>query len=942
MTKMYIGPHHAADLKVKGLWDPATMTTDKSEANSRKSPTKTPAKIDPAPMKPPLPTDIVVGSFEPRVEPSSAQPLQPGARVKESDQEQELLDAARAYAGVGYKVIPLKHRSKEPEGSWTGPSLTETEIAAKFASGEANIGVAFGADSNGLVDFDFDSPIAARIANTLFAELPAYGRSGAPRSHRWVICKEAADKINECRHVSFKLPASLADHPRLRGPHGAMILEVRANGCYSMAPPSTHPTGEKVAADGNLLAPPQWFWAQIVRAGGLVAFLDLCVRFYPPIGTRHLFCMALTGTLLRALMNNGDFKQFDDETALINFVDGLVRLVGDLAGGGKSHKLKFAANTLAKVKANSPATELKTTLTLLGVPTSDHGRFAFWIGGDPDERPLIEHNEIDIRRVLREAETALLEADAPVFQRGGQHVHVYRLEKEEREDGENGKIKWFRPAGALGIRPVSAARLRLYLDEYIRFFKERKGKDDKPERARVPAPFTVARDYAAMIDECRLRVLRGVVETPTLRADNSVLETPGYDRQSGLLFDPGGVTFPSVPEHPTKTDAEAALKIIDEIIKGFPFDGNPNGLAKCPSRSVALSMIITALACRTLSAVPLHLGDAPVAGNGKTLLVDCAAIVATGKELAKMAQGRDEAEDEKRLVGALLRGDGLLLVDNIEQPIGGDFLCSVITESVVQVRPLGQTGQVDVPTNLLICATGNNIKVRGDMTRRCVKCRIDAGKERPEERDFRGDLRAYVRKHRAELVVAGLTILRAFAVAPDRQDVIDDLAPYGSFTEWSDRVRGALVWLGEHDPCETRELIRDDDPVTAGLAGLVAAWTASLGTGEVKPNSNPDWHTTTQIVAAANEADPHDYSGLMRPLLHGSLTAVMPRGVTPDGLGRYLSRFVDRVVGKHRLRKRKNPETRQAEYLIEVVGPGSQAEVPAQAELGLTPDVVGP
>jgi hypothetical protein len=640
-------------------------------------------------------------------------------------------------------------------------------------------------------------------------------------------------------------------------------------------------------------------------------------------------------------MANPDFRQFEDEAELVKFVDGLVRMVGNLAGGGKSHKLNFAANTLAKLKANSPATGLKTALTLLGVPTSDHVGFAFWIGGDSDERPLIEYSEIDVRRVLREAETALLEADAPVFQRGGQHVHVYRLEKEEREDDENGEMKWFRPAGALGIRPVSAARLRLYLDEYIRFFKERKGKNDGPERVRVPAPFAIARDYAAMIDECRLRTLRGVVETPTLRTDGSVLETRGYDRQSGLLFEPGEVEFPSIPDHPSKQDAQAALEVLDGALKGFPFDGNPGGLTKCPSRSVALSMILSALACRTLSAVPLHLGDAPVAGNGKTLLVDCASIVATGKEAAKMAQGRDEAEDEKRLVGALLRGDGLLLIDNVEQPIGGDFLCSVITESVVQVRPLGQTGQVDVPTNLLICATGNNVKVRGDMTRRCVKCRIDAGKERPEEREFRGDLRAYVREHRAELVVAGLTILRAFAVAPDRHKVIDVLPPYGSFTEWTDRVRGALVWLGEDDPCDTRGSIRDDDPVTSGLAGLVAAWTASLGTGEIKPTSNHGWHTTTQIVTAANEADPHDYNGLTYPALHAALTAVMPRGVTPDGLGRYLSRFVDRVVGKHRLRKRKNPETRQAEYLIEVLGPGPSVAVTAQGKLDLTPEVPG-
>ena len=187
--------------------------------------------------------------------------------------------------------------------------------------------------------------------------------------------------------------------------------------------------------------------------------------------------MALTGALLRALMNSEEFRQFtEDESALVKHVDDLVRMIGDLAGGGKSHKQQFAANTLAKIKGNRPATGLKTTLTLLGVPDADHGRFAHWLGSDADERPLMEHNEIDIRRVLRESETALLEAEAPVFQRGGQLAHVFRLDCEERVEKE-GKVTWSRPAGSLVIGNVSPARLRLYMDEHIRFFKERKESD---------------------------------------------------------------------------------------------------------------------------------------------------------------------------------------------------------------------------------------------------------------------------------------------------------------------------------------------------------------------------------------------------------------------------------------------------------------------------------
>src|SRR5947208_2406065 len=37
MSKMYIGPHQAADLRNTGRWDPNVMTTDKAEAESSKA-----------------------------------------------------------------------------------------------------------------------------------------------------------------------------------------------------------------------------------------------------------------------------------------------------------------------------------------------------------------------------------------------------------------------------------------------------------------------------------------------------------------------------------------------------------------------------------------------------------------------------------------------------------------------------------------------------------------------------------------------------------------------------------------------------------------------------------------------------------------------------------------------------------------------------------------
>jgi len=193
---------------------------------------------------------------------------------------------------------------------------------------------------------------------------------------------------------------------------------------------------------------------------------------------------------------------------------------------------------------------------------------------------------------------------------------------------------------------------------------------------------------------------------------------------------------------------------------------------------------------------------------------------------------------------------------------------------------------------------------------------MDAAVERPEDRKFDLDLKAYVINWRHKLVSAALIILRAFVIAPDRQEVLDNLPPYNGFEHWSERVRAPLVWLGEADPCETRDAIRDEDPVTNSLATLIVAWVSELKAAKVAEGNDDGWYTTGQVCDAANEADPHDRGGLVRPALHGALEGILPRDVTSEGLGRFLSRYV-RVVGDYRLRKRKHPITRVKQYLVE-------------------------
>jgi hypothetical protein len=820
----------------------------------------------------------------------------------------EMVTEAHRYADAGCHVIQLKPRTKEPVGSWTG-RIPANEIDAHF-SGEANLAIAFGACSNGRVDVDLDWHEAARVADHVIKWYPAFGRPGSPRSHRMVICKEALEADGPCRIRQFKLPATMKGDPRLPSDHGVCVVEVRGNGHYTMLPPSIHPNGEKLSWDSSgIPTPPIEKWDDVVANAGIVAFLALCVRLYPPLGYRHDFCMALTGTLLRTLMNADDFKE--EEQHLVNTVNSLVHLVGELAGGGKSHKLTHAANTLTRIKDGQRTYGLKTALKLLGIPEDGLPAIAGWLGNlSIDERPRIRYDERELTDVIIKTDAALRVADAPIYQMGGRIVHTLRLDKEEIDSTED-KNAVRRKEGALMIRAIENPRMWGYFNDYICFTKEVISKKGVAREIPAPCPRSLASDFKAYTDKWRLRVLRGTIECPTLRADGSLLSEDGYDEASGLILDTGGIKYPAIPDAPTLDEALAALTTLKDLLVGFPFvdDGKLNSEKAVPtdlfaqaapakpsaSRSVALSAILTALVRRSLRTAPLHGFTATTPGTGKTLLANVPSLIATGREAAAMSQGGDETEDEKRLLGVLMQGDPILLIDNMTRPLQGDALCSILSEETWQGRVLGSTGQVHVPTNVLLMATGNNLVIAGDMVRRAIKCSLDAGLEKPEERSFDVDLTKVIPHRRPELVAAGLIILRAFIHAG--RPLPQDLIPFGKFEDWSNLVRGALIWLGEADPCETRKSILDHDPTHNIFAALIVAIVdrtdVGLGIGYA--------FTAQDLVIHAGAPQNAD--------LKAALDTIMPKAHSAVSLGRYLSKHDGKIVDGYRLREFKESGT---------------------------------
>jgi len=485
------------------------------------------------------------------------------------------------------------------------------------------------------------------------------------------------------------------------------------------------------------------------------------------------------------------------------------------------------------------------------------------------EEPLDHGGAILIREgalaeAVDAAEAVLARPDLPiadrVFQRAGRLVRVGVLPVPGPIDGVT------RPQGAVVILSVEKPFLLTVLSRHGHFKKY----DGRVKDLRViDPPKAVAEAIMSRSGRWPFPVLRGVVSCPTLRVDGSLMLAPGYDRESGYYLNHGLKIH--VTENPTREEAQKAFDLLADLLSGF-------SVVESVDYSVALALILTAVARPSLDTAPLFSITAPVRGSGKSTLMDIAAVIATGRRSAVLSATSDRNELEKRLVGCLLSGDCIINLDNVNGVLRSDLLCQATTAEAVKVRPLGSSDQAEVPNSALWACNGNNILIASDLARRTLLCRLDPGMERPEERVFDFDPVARARKHRADYVAAALTILRAYIVTADRSGL--ELHPFGSFERWSGLVRSALVWLGAVDPCESREAVLEDDPDAAMLKNFFVAWVERF---------NRTSRTVKEIVRASEDDD-----SPLADVLHDS--AGEGRTINTKRLGWWLRRNAGRIV----------------------------------------------
>lgn len=145
------------------------------------------------------------------------------------------LDAARALVNKRFAVLPVPHKQKGPTtAGWQHLRISESELTKHFNGQPANIGILTGEPSGWLVDIDLDHPQAVALARDYLPATEArFGRASKAESH-WLY--------RVTRPITTR---------KFQSQTRTMIVEIRADGCQTIAPGSVHPNGEAVRWDAD-------------------------------------------------------------------------------------------------------------------------------------------------------------------------------------------------------------------------------------------------------------------------------------------------------------------------------------------------------------------------------------------------------------------------------------------------------------------------------------------------------------------------------------------------------------------------------------------------------------------------------------------------------------------------------------------------------------------
>ena len=332
--------------------------------------------------------------------------------------------------------------------------------------------------------------------------------------------------------------------------------------------------------------------------------------------------------------------------------------------------------------------------------------------------------------------------------------------------------------GPAQVRRMSPLQLSKRIDVGYRVLHNQKNGTKRP----VLFPREVAERTMSMMENLRyLQDLRMVTHTPMVRADGSVLELPGFDAGSGVLYLPEkGLRVPTVPVSPTEDDVASSRKLLMSVVQDFPFVSE-----HC--RANYLGCLFIPL-IRSLVPPPykMLIIGAPQRGSGKSLLALIMRTIHGGVFRSEIPREEDE---RRKVITSILDSTSAPVVqfDNVSGTLRSSTMDGLLTSAVWSDRRLGVNVTVELPNDRLWVVTGNNVQIGGDLDRRVLWSTINANLEHPELRSSTEfgipNIEEWVAAHRGEILHAMLVLIRNWTAAGMPTDEAPTSDSFGRATQ---------------------------------------------------------------------------------------------------------------------------------------------------------------
>lgn len=370
------------------------------------------------------------------------------------------------------------------------------------------------------------------------------------------------------------------------------------------------------------------------------------------------------------------------------------------------------------------------------------------------------------------------------------------------------------------VQHLGTDNLRAYLADHVATFVVKRTVEEIVEERELLMPKSCATILGRK--KWPLPVLRGIVTSPVIRPDGSLLDSLGYDRATGLYLEPRVPLRRLAPQVTKDSLARAKGIVLDQVLKDFPW-------VAASDRAHFLGALLTPIIRPYFhGATPMFVLTATAAGSGKSLLKD---IFRHCYGIASTAWPENDTELRKSITTQLYgTGQPVVVFDNLPNGyvLKSPVLSALLTDEVWGDRILGATGKVTMPNDRLWLVTGNALRTGGDNKRRVFWVRLDPDCPDPDQRDgfTVGDLRPWLRSNSSTLVAALVTLVRAWISAG---------APIvrvrkGDYSEWASMVAGLLGYLGIEGWMADQNEARAQDDEEQEWTAFLEEWRATYGT----------------------------------------------------------------------------------------------------------------